>query len=270
MPRMARNAPLRGTCIAITRPVGTGTTLARQVRARGGVPLSLPGSSLREAPDRAAARAQLVAALACDVAIFTSPAAVHFAAKLGRLRGPQCILGPGAGTLRALRRAGVVHGEAPQREDSEGLLALPALQAVRGRRVAIIGAAGGRGLLQRELARRGAHVVQAHVYLRLPARLDQRHATALRGAATRPLYVLLSSAAALAAILAALPAPARTALLGGTAVASSARLAVAARDAGFARVLRATSAHGGAMLEAVADDRAGADRTPGKRAGRPR
>lgn len=262
---MAHTASLRGTCIAITRPVGTAAALARQVRARGGAPVSLPGSSLREAPDRKAARAQLTAALACDVAIFTSPAAVRFAAKLRVLRGPERFLAPGGGTLRALRRAGVMQAVAPAREDSEGLLALPDLQSVHGRSVAIVGAAGGRGLLQRELARRGARLVQAHVYRRLPARLDLRHAIALQHAQTKPLYVLLSSAAALAAILDRLPLPARTALLAGTAVASSARLAAAARASGFARVLQSASPRGGAMLDAVVADVGSTAGRPGNR-----
>jgi hypothetical protein len=45
-------------------------------------------------------------------------------------------------------------------------------------------------------------------------------------------------------------------LLRGTAVASSARLAAAARKAGFARVLRGQSARLQALLEAVVESRA--------------
>jgi hypothetical protein len=45
-------------------------------------------------------------------------------------------------------------------------------------------------------------------------------------------------------------------LCAGNAVVSSARLATAAREAGFARVLRATSAHVDAMLAAVNGDAA--------------
>jgi len=111
-------------------------------------------------------------------------------------------------------------------------------------------------LLDRELAARGAMVVRAHVYQRLPARLDRRHAEALQRNTRKPLYVLLSSAEALANILAALPEDARHALCAGSAVVSSARLATAAREAGFARVLRAASAQADAMLAALNDDAA--------------
>lgn len=253
---MASPRPLAGTRVAITRPAGTGSALARQVSASGGVALLLPGSSLRGPPDRDAARAALQAALACDWTIFTSPAAVRFAQRLSAPRRRCQALAPGAGTLRALQRAGFIAAAAPAREDSEGLLDLPVLRKVAARRIGIVGAAGGRGLLDRELGRRGAQVVHAHVYQRVPARLDHRHAGALERGAGMPLYVLLSSAEALANILATLPGPAVGLLLAGTATVSSARLAEAARNAGFARVVRAVSPHADALLAAVAGDRA--------------
>ena len=249
--RMASHRPLSGTRIAITRPAGTGVALARRVRVLGGTPLLLPGSSLRAAPDATAARKALREALACDMVIFTSPAAVKFARRLGGLRGRAVVLAPGSGTQRALRRAGCKRVIAPVREDSEGVLALPVLRRVRGRRIGIIGAAGGRGLLDRELAARGAGVIHAHIYQRAPARLDRRHADALQRDTRKPLYVLLSSAEALTNIVAGLPDDARCALLRGTAVASSERIAASARKAGFARVLRAKSAHATDMLEAM-------------------
>jgi uroporphyrinogen-III synthase len=253
--RMALPRPLHGNRIAITRPAGTGAAWANRVRALGGTPFLLPGSSLRATPDARAARAKLRAALACDAVIFTSPAAVKFARRLGALRSQGAVLAPGTATQDALRRTGFRNAIAPAREDSEGILALPVLRNVRGKRIGIVGATGGRGLLDRELVARGATVVHAHVYQRTPARLDRRHADAVRRSAHAPLYVLLSSAEALACILANLPEEARRALLRGTAVASSARLASLARKTGFARVLRAGSAHAGDMLAAIVDSR---------------
>ncbi|MGH8154017.1 MAG: uroporphyrinogen-III synthase, partial [Rhodanobacteraceae bacterium] len=103
---MAPPRPLTGTRIAITRPAGTGVALAQRVLALGGTPLLLPGSSLRAPADPDAARTALRTALACDLAIFTSPTAVRFARRLGAQSGRGRVLAPGAGTLRALRRAG--------------------------------------------------------------------------------------------------------------------------------------------------------------------
>lgn len=252
--RMAHARPLKGTRIAITRPVGTGAAWAHRVHALGGTPLLLPGSSLRAVADARAARAGLRDALACDAVIFTSPAAVKFARRLGTLHGRANVLAPGTATQDALRKAGFRNAISPAREDSEGLLALPILCNVRGKRVGIVGAAGGRGLLDRELAARGAEVIHAHVYQRAPARLDRRHADAVRQNSHAPPYVLLSSAEALVNIVANLPDDALRALLRGTAVASSARIAAAARKAGFARVLRAKSAHATDMLDAIIAD----------------
>lgn len=247
--------PLSGVHVAITRPAGTSATWARRVRALGGTPLSLPGSSLHSPEDSAAARDALRNALACDIAIFSSPAAVRFACRLDALHTRAKVLAPGTATLRALRRAGIEDAMAPDREDSEGLLDLPIVCDVRDASVGIIGAAGGRGLLDRELAARGARVMRAHVYRRLPARFDHRHVEALLRTTAEPLYVLLSSTEALGNILANLPIDARQALLTGTVVASSERLADTAGVAGFKRVLRAASAHADAMLGTVISDR---------------
>src|SRR5690242_1360879 len=171
--------PLAGARVAITRPVGAGAALRSRVRALGGAPLSLPGSSLRRADDAPAACAALREALASDVLVFTSPAAVRFAASLLQLHTRATIIAPGAGTATALRRIAQLATSIPERADSEGMLALPQMQRVRGKRVGIVGAPSGRGLLESELMRRGARTVQAHVYRRVPARLDRRHAQML-------------------------------------------------------------------------------------------
>lgn len=254
MQRSART--LHGARVAITRPAGTGSSIARHVRALGGDAFPLPGSSLRAAEDPEAVRRALRAALACEVVVFTSVAAVRFAAGLLPLRGKARIVAPGRGTAAALRRAGVQEVGLPARADSEGLLAMPALRRLRGVRIGIVGAPGGRDLLQRELSARGARVLHAHVYRRVPARLDHRHLDPLvRGRAS--LYVLLSSGDALRNLLQRLPPHACVKLLAGTAVASSARLERAARQAGFARVLRAASAHAADLVAALVAARSG-------------
>lgn len=249
---MTASRPLDGARIVITRPAGTATALMRAVRDCGGEPLLLPGSSLRAPADVSAARRGLKAALACDAVIFTSPAAVRFARRLTPLTSRATVIAPGTGTRRALQRAGLAEARTPLREDSEGLLELEVLQHVRGRRIGIVGAGGGRGLLADELTRRGAEVLHAFVYRRVPARLVRGHFDALlRDGPEQRLYVLLSSAEALGNILDALPGDARRALLAGTAVVSSARLAEAAHLAGFASVLPANSARADDMLASI-------------------
>ena len=235
----------------ITRPAGTAASFARQVRRRGGVPLLLPGRALRAVEAPLHAREQLGAALVGDdVLLFTSPAAVRFAAGLLPLRSGACALAVGQGTAVALRRHGIA-AQAPARQDSEGLLDLPALQAVQGRRVTLIGAAGGRDLLPSQLRARGARLREVRVYRRTPPQLDRRHVDALMRLPADA-RVLLSSAQALAHLHEALPTSAGQRLCAAVAVVSSERLDHAARAAGFARLQRAVSAAPADLLAAAA------------------
>ncbi|MGO4701761.1 uroporphyrinogen-III synthase [Dyella sp. 2RAB6] len=248
--RTQLSSPLAGRVVVITRPAGTATALVRRVRALGGEPLVLPGLSLRGAEDPPAVAAALRAALRDEVLVFTSPAAVRFAAKLAPLRTRATVLAVGQGTARALRRHGIA-ALAPQRQDSEGLLQQPALRELGGRRVALIGAPGGRGLLREQFAARGAELRELHVYRRVAPRLLRRHVDAVT-ALPRSARVLLSSAEALEHLHALLPPPAWARLCAATAVASSERLAAAARAAGFTRVRIAASALAADLLAEAA------------------
>lgn len=251
-PQPAKQAgALRARVLVITRPVGTGAALSRRVRALGGVPVSLPGLALRAAHDPAAVRAQLRSALGDELVVFTSPAAVRHAAALATLRTRATVLAVGQGTARALRLHGVKAPLCPDQQDSEGLLAHPLLKALRHRRVALVGAPGGRGTLRRELAARGARLREVQVYHRVPPRLDRRHVAALQ-ALPRSARVLLSSQEALHNLSTLLPPSALARLCAATAVVSSERLAEAAGAAGFRHIVRADSALAEDMLAAAA------------------
>jgi uroporphyrinogen-III synthase len=241
---------LRGRIVVITRPAGTAAALSRRVRAEGGVPLLLPGLALRRVADEAAARNGLQAALADEVLIFSSPAAVRFAAALAPLRTTATVLAVGQGTARALRRHGIQTPLAPARQDSEGLLDHPALQGLQARHVALIGAPGGRGVLRDELIARGARLRDLHVYQRVVPRLDRRHVEPLLRLLPSAL-VLLSSAEALHNLCRILPPAALARLLAATAIVSSDRLASAARAAGFAHIALAASALSADLLGAA-------------------
>lgn len=233
--------PLAGCTIVITRPAGTGRALARQVRALGGVPLLLPGLSLHAAPDPDLARAQWRDAQGDHVLIFTSPAAVRYALALAPCETRAAVIAVGQGTARALHRHGVDAQTPVTRQDSEGLLQLPAMQQLQGKRVALVTAPGGRGLLQEQITARGASLRQVHVYGRGAPRLNKRHIDAvLQLPATA--CVLLSSAEALEHLMERLPAAARQRLCGALAIVSSERIGVQARLAGFERLRIAASA----------------------------
>ncbi|HMH68665.1 MAG TPA: uroporphyrinogen-III synthase [Pinirhizobacter sp.] len=237
--------------MAITRPAGTAAALVTAVRARGGIPVLLPGLSLRAAEDTRAAATALDHALTADVIVFTSPAAVAHARQLHRLvtRAQVCALG--AGTAKALARAGIKDVRFPDREDSEGLLAMDIMSQLGHARVALIGAAGGRGILRSVLRERSARFDEVHVYRRGPARLDARHRDAACAFEQHD-HVLLSSAEALANLHRGLAGAPWQALLGATWIVSSERLAAMASQAGIAIVHVASSAQGPALLDMAA------------------
>ncbi|HVT31986.1 MAG TPA: uroporphyrinogen-III synthase [Rhodanobacteraceae bacterium] len=242
---------LDGATLVITRPAGTGGAFARRIAACGGNPTRLPGLALR-AIEAKLFRPALLAIHARDVVIFTSPAAVRFAfAARASLRSrATTVFAIGAGTARALRRHGI-HAVVPERHDSEGLLALPALRALRGQRIVLIGAPGGRDRIAPELKRRGAKVEAIHVYCRVPPRLTRRHFEAL-AAARDPLITLLSSGEALDNLVALLPPPLIERLRRQVLVVSSARLAGIARANGFEEIVQARSATPADLLAAAA------------------
>jgi uroporphyrinogen-III synthase len=232
---------LHGETIVITRPAGTGGALARKIRALGGVPLLLPGLSLRAAADAEAARAQWLKAQNDDVLIFTSPAAVRYAMGLAPLATRATVIATGQGTAAALHRIGIEAQVPRVRQDSEGLLELPPLQQLQGRHVALITAPGGRGLLQQQLVTRGASLREVHVYRRGSPRLDRRHIDAAQHL-PHTACVLLSSGEAMQNLLALLPSAASRRLREARLVVSSDRIAEQARASGFSRVYVAASA----------------------------
>lgn len=257
--KMQRQLPagsrdLDNLTVVVTRPAGTAVSMARKIRARGGLPLLLPGLSLRPVLDPAATQSALHKGLAADVLIFSSPAAVRFAAALSPLKTAAMVLAVGQETARALHRHGIRRPMVPARQDSEGLLEHFALGDVQGRRVVLIGAAGGRGLLRDTLLARGAELHELHVYQRVSPRLDRRHVEAVR-ALPASACVLLSSAEALNHLCRLLPRDALARLQQATAIVSSARLAAAARAAGFMRITEAASALSADMLDAAAHRR---------------
>jgi uroporphyrinogen-III synthase len=201
----------------------------------------------------------LDAALACPVLVFTSPAAVRFARAQRPLAAAagQTWLAVGSGTATALRQAGIAGVRMPpDRADSEGLLALPELQSLRGRSVGLVTAPGGRGLIGETLAQRGALVHLAEVYRREPM-IPRPSRTGLIETLPETSALLVSSAEAFEALWSRLGEPARTALRRRPVVASSARLAARLAEDAFAAIVIAGGAAPNALLSALAADVAG-------------
>lgn len=232
---MAAPVSTPGWYVISLRPAGGHAGLRRAAARRGGGLLALSPWRI-VARDDPATRQALRAALAAPRVVFTSPAAVRAAAALQALDATGArLFAVGAGTAAALRRAGAGAVCAPERMDSEGLLALPDLHAVAGEPLGLVTAPGGRGRIAAALRARGARIRRADVYERVdtpPSAAAVARLRALQAAAV----VAVSSGAALARILEALPADAARRLRDCPAVAASERLRAQARALGFAQV----------------------------------
>lgn len=182
----------------------------------------------------------LLAALAAPVVIFTSPAAVNAANGLIPLRRPHtaCWMSVGAGTAAMLHHYGVDQVHVPARMDSEGLLALPELARQLPGEVGLVTAPGGRMTLSETLTHRGARLLRADVYRRVP--LTLRAATLARLSRVADRCVLaVSSGEALQVVLRQLPSELATAWRVQPVVAASERLLQLVREHGYSRVYRA-------------------------------
>ena len=248
------DSALAGCYVISLRPAGQHAALRRAAAARGARLLALSPWRIAINED-AATRDRVRDALACGTVITTSPNAVSAAAALRPLcaRGEPQWLAVGEGTAHALARAGIARAAVPARMDSEGLLALPALQDLRDRDVGLLTAPGGRGLIEAELQRRGARVVRADVYARVPITIPDRSIAALRRLGAQA-WLALSSGEALACVLAQLPADAAATLRRARVAAASARLADVARGHGFGEVVLAGSARPRDLVAAMADE----------------
>ena len=162
---------LAGRRVVVTRPAGQAAHMAALIRAAGGEPLLFPALEIFDVGDAPPLRALIERLESFDLAIFISANAVTKALALVRARRdwPPAlrVATVGRGSERELERHGFAEVIAPsERFDSEGLLELPQLQQVAGKRVVIFRGEGGRELLGETLAARGAKVEYAECYRR--------------------------------------------------------------------------------------------------------
>lgn len=168
-PPQRERGPLDGIGIVVTRPLRQAAVLAARIAALGGMPIIWPAIVILPPPDReplTRAHAQLSQ---YDIAIFVSANAVEFGAPPpGAWPSTIVTYAPGPGTAEALAAAGIAGAFQPTTSfDSEGLLELPTLANVTGKRVVIFRGEGGREFLGSTLRSRGATVDHVPCYRRV-------------------------------------------------------------------------------------------------------
>lgn len=160
---------LAGRTVLVTRPQHQAAALVQAIRAAGGDAFEFPALDIEAVPLDALS-ASLAHASRADITIFISPNAARFGMAAIRAAGSATLSGTvfavGPGTARELQEQGVPTVITPPGQDSDALLALPQLQDVAGKRVAIVRGVGGRALLADTLIARGAEVYFVECYRR--------------------------------------------------------------------------------------------------------
>ena len=254
--------PLAGLTVVVTRPVRQAERFIGMLRSRGATVVAFPTVAIEPVPLGAEVRAAL-AAQPIDWVVYTSANAVEQAlAQTGRLQAATAAIG--RATARAVEAAGGRVDAIPATgADSEGLLALPAFAAPSGQRIVVFKGIGGRDALRAELARRGAVVVVAEVYRRVPAVPAVGSVEKLAGAcATESTVVAVTSIEVLESLLRLAPASRAPHLEDAILLVPANRVATAARRHGWrGPVVVARSAEDEAMLDALIEQRAGGGST---------
>ena len=185
-----------------------------------------------------------------DVVIFVSGHAVRWGVELIDEVWPErprlMWIAIGAATAAVLGAYGIT-ALVPAIESSEGILALPQLSDVVGRRVLLCAGRDGRSLLSDALSRRGALVERLDLYTRVPTAL----ATALKCLPEDPAVaaVVISSVdggRAFAAIWRAVGGDSAVVV-----IAPSSRVAAALREMKFRRVVEADGADAQSVIAAL-------------------
>ena len=244
---------LPGVRVLVTRPEPAAARLADAFAAEGAVVHRVPALAIAPVEDTKSAEHLGDRLADVSVVVFTSVHAVQgfFDLVPGAApdRLPAAALAVGRATAEALRARGVEDVRTPSgRSDSEGLLSCAQLGArkVNGRLVAVVKGEGGRDLLGKELARRGAEVVEANVYRR---RAPRRLAEMLAAVPESVDIVTVTSAEALENLAGAAPWTASW-LSDRMLVTASERVAGIARARNLSRIAVAAGADPASIVDA--------------------
>lgn len=234
----------------VVRPAAQANQLVQMLRQLGHAPLCCPLLETRPGCDLPHLGDMLREA---DLVIAVSMHAVHFAhyflLQTGQTWPRIDYFAVGQASADAFAEAGI-QALCPADPRSEGLLALPALQGVSGRRVLILRGNDGRDLIARTLASRGALVHYCATYDRHYPDLDGDALTRHWQAAGLD-SLLITSGELLQRLLALVPGPQHPWLYDRLLVVPSPRVAEMAEGAGFTRIVIAQGASNQALVAAL-------------------
>jgi uroporphyrinogen-III synthase len=161
-------APLAGVGVLVTRPARQAAGFAQKIAALGGTPVIFPAIAILPPADPTPLARAHAALPDYDFAVFVSANAVEYGApEPGRWPSHLVALAPGPGTAETLAAGGIGNLRVPETTfDSDGLLDLPELADLTGKRVLIFRGERGREQLGEALVARGARVDYVACYRR--------------------------------------------------------------------------------------------------------
>lgn len=245
-------APLAGITLVVTRPAAQAGRFIDLATTAGAACVAFPTLEIDRLTVDAGTQAR-VRTGRWDWAIFTSTNAVEFGwADFAATDAAHCAA-VGRATARALEARGRPVDARPESANSEGLLALPQFAQVADQRILLIKGSGGRDLLPRELASRGADVQELVVYRRRVAAPTPAALLGLRHALTGDgTWIAVTSTEVLEALLQVTGPDMHEALLDAALLAPGERVAAAARRLGWrGPIVTAPTAEDATMLAAL-------------------
>lgn len=160
---------LKGLTILITRPKDQAGALAAAVLEKGGNPLIFPTLEIipKKPPEGWEGLKQRLKST--DIAVFTSANAVRqINADFFSKDSSTQIAAIGVATQAALAERGILCDWIPMKDfRSEGLLELPVFESIQGKKIIILAGEGGRDYLETVLSERGASVEKIALYDRV-------------------------------------------------------------------------------------------------------
>ena len=188
-------ADLSGIHVLITRPAHQSAHLQQLVEQAGGKSLLFPLLEIKPTPDAETIKPLVERLHGFDLAIFVSPNAIEHGLqiihKFGELPQQLKLATIGKGSAKTLES---LTGRKPdfcpkQQFDSEGFLALEAMQHVSGMNIIIFRGQQGRELLAKTLEARGANITYAPVYRRVKPEI--KHDLLQQALADNTLHIII-------------------------------------------------------------------------------
>ena len=246
----------------VVRPEPQASSLSQALLAAGHQPVTSPLLSFVEGSELGRLTALLTPLCSEDYVIAVSVQAVNFTHTALQQQGitwPDAhYIAVGEATGNAFAAVGVLNAAVPDDPRSEGIIALPGLDELAGRRVVILRGDGGRHMIAPTLTDRGASVDYCEVYKREYSS-DPQGELVKSWQSQGVDSIIITSGGLLSHIVQLATASAKDWLLSRLLIVPSIRVVLEAKELGFTQIINAEGASNQALIAAL-DERKPNDR----------